>query len=184
MNHGKKEGKETAMKSAIAFIVVFAACAGQASRIESGSSSADGAFAKYRTFGFRPVSQPDEPFEVSARSFEAERRMRPLVEAELLRRGYAESSGQVRPDFLVSFGLGYAQVPTTSQPGGSLATVVVEKGRIAVDAFDASNGLQVWHGSGEAEVDPKKIDDSLLEAAVQQVLAPFPTRSAASPPAQ
>jgi hypothetical protein len=41
---------------------------------------------------------------------------------------------------------------------------------------------QVWHGTAEAEVGPKKIDDQLLQSAVRRVLAPFPTCAAVAAP--
>jgi hypothetical protein len=150
-------------------------------RIETAGSPPAVAFANYHTFGFRPAGQPAAPFEVSARSFEVERRIRPLIVAELLSKGYAEPAGQAKPDFVVVFGSGYSQAapPSIDQPGGAgpAAPTPPEKGRIAIDAFDASSDVQVWHGIAEAEVNPQKIDDQLLQTAIHKLLAPFPARS-------
>jgi hypothetical protein len=186
------KSKEKLMKALLLVVLVgaMAACAADSSRarVQTAESSAGVAFANYHTFGFRPAEQPAAPFEVSARSFEVERRMRPLIVAELLGKGYAEQAGQTRPDFMVAFGLGYAQdaVPSVDQTGGAgpAAAAPIERGKIAIDAFDTSSAAQVWHGTAEAEVNPKTIDDQLLRAAVHQLLAPFPSRAIAVTSAQ
>jgi hypothetical protein len=107
--------------------------------------------------------------------------MRPLIVAELLRKGYAEPAGDAKPDFLVAFASGYLQEATASaspaQSGGSLAAgPPITKGSIFVDAFDTSSDAQVWHGTAEAEVNADQINDQLLQTAVQRLLAPFPAR--------
>jgi hypothetical protein len=175
------------MRAILLFVLVgtMAACGAAPApegRVHT-ESSVGSALANYRTFGLRPAGQPAAPFEVSARSFEVERRIRPLIVAGLVQKGYMEQSGdQTKPDFVIVFGSGYAQgaVPSVDQQGGAgLATTPpIEKGRIAIDAFDTSSDTQVWHGTAEAEVDPSKIDDRLLQTAVQQVLASFPARNA------
>ena len=167
----------------LAFLAATNACGAASSdaRVRTTESSAGAAFAKYHTFGFRPGEQPVAPFEVSARAFEVERRMRPLIVSELLRKGYAEQAGQDKPDFVVVFGLGYAKeaVPPVDQPGGAgpAAATPIERGRLAIDAFDTATDTQVWHGIAEAEINPEKIDDQLVQTAVRQILAPFPGRT-------
>jgi Pyruvate/2-oxoacid:ferredoxin oxidoreductase gamma subunit len=150
--------------------------------IQTAHSSAGAAFASYRTFGFRLSGQPSAPYDVTARSFDVERRMRPLIVAELVRRGYQETTGEGKPDFIVAFGSGYAQEPAgTVSPaelgGSAAATPPVEKGKLVVDAFDTSTDAQVWHGTAEAEVNPDKIDDKLLQGAIQRLLTTFPPRN-------
>jgi hypothetical protein len=175
------------MREILLFVLVGTVAACGAARAPEGrvhtESSEASALANYRTFGFRPAGQPAAPFEVSARSFEVERRIRPLIVAGLVQKGYMEQAGdQAKPDFVIVFGSGYAQgpAPSVDQQGGAglAATPSIEKGRIAIDAFDSSSDTQVWHGTAEAVVDPQKIDDRLLQTAVQQVLASFPARSA------
>jgi uncharacterized protein DUF4136 len=154
----------------------MAACAATSSptvRVRTESSAA-ASFAAYRTFGFRLAGSPPAPFEVSARSFEVERRMRALVVAELVRKGYAEQLGAANPDFVVTLASGYTEEPFFMGEAPLFDTA--EKGAIVIDAFDASSTAQVWHGVGEAEVDPRKINDQLLEVGVQRVLASFPAR--------
>jgi uncharacterized protein DUF4136 len=147
-------------------------------------SSAGTTFATYHTFGFRPARRPAQPFEVSARDFEVERRMRPLIVAELSRKGYAEQVGESKPDFVVAFASGYASVaPAGEYPNygaASAPSTEVEKNEIVVDAFDTSTDAQVWHGTAESKVNPEKIDDPLLQASVERLLAPFPARSSGS----
>jgi hypothetical protein len=167
----------------------LAACgtAGSSTTHIQTAQSGAGAFASYRTFGFRLSGQPSAPYEVTARSFEVERRMRPLIVAELVRRGYEELTGESKPDFVVAFASGYAKEPagtvSPAELGGTAgATPPVEKGKLVVDAFDTSSETQVWHGTAEAEVNPDKIDDTLLQAAVQRLLATFPPRNGIAMP--
>jgi hypothetical protein len=167
------------MKAIISLVGALAACGAAGRPVTYATESAgEVAFVSYQTFGFLPARQPAAPFEVSARSFEVERRIRPLIVAELLRKGYAEQTGEAKPDFVVVFGSAYAQVPPTD-PVVWVDPPPIQKGRIAIDAFDASSDAQVWHGTAEAEVDLEKVDNQLLQTAVQQVLAPFPARSPA-----
>jgi hypothetical protein len=137
-------------------------------------SSAVASFATYRTFGFRFAGAPPAPFQVSARSFEVERRMRSLVAAELVRKGYTEQPGAAHPDFVVTLASGYATEPVYV---GQEPAKTVEKDALVIDAFDDSSAAQVWHGVGETEIDPKEINDQLLQTGVRSVLASFPARS-------
>jgi hypothetical protein len=163
------------------FVGATMACGAPAARVETAESSPGTAFAKYHTFGFRPAGQPTPPFEVTARSFEVEARMRPLIVAELLRKGYTQQTGQGRPDLVLAFESGYSKDAMTNvgEVGGAGPASVprIVRGKITVDAFDMSSDAQVWHGTAEAEVDPKRIDDQLLQTAVQKLLAPFPARN-------
>jgi hypothetical protein len=137
-------------------------------------SAAAASFEAYRTFGFGIAEAPPAPFQVSARSFQVERRMRALIAAELVRKGYAEQTGPAHPDLLVRFASGDVEDP----PYGDEPPMfeLPEKGVIVIDVFDASIGAQVWHSSGEVEVDSRRIDDQLLQISIQRVLASFPGR--------
>jgi hypothetical protein len=145
-------------------------------------------FSSYRTFTFRLAGQPSAPFKVSARAFEVERRMRPLIVAGLAQKGYTEAVGQTKPDFVIAFASGYSEEPTRAtspaQGGGpGLADgVPIDRGEIVIDAFDSSNDTQVWHGTAETEVDHNNINDALLQAAVQRTLASFPSRPGVTAP--
>jgi hypothetical protein len=138
-------------------------------------------FASYRTFGIGPAREPAPPFHLSARAFELEQRMRPLVVAELLRKGYAEETGGAKPDLLLKFAAGYDTTPPAppGEPGWNTGGMT---GEIVVDAFDGATEAQVWQGTAQSEVDPDKIDPQLLQYAVEHLLATFPGRSAATSP--
>lgn len=103
--------------------------------------------------------------------------MRPIISAELVRKGYAEQRGPGHPDFVVRFAYGYAEDPPFG--GEEPLFEMPEKSAIVIDAFDASSAAQVWHGTGQAEVDPDKNDDPLLETRIRRVLASFPAHAIA-----
>ncbi|MGD0678277.1 MAG: DUF4136 domain-containing protein [Polyangiaceae bacterium] len=172
----------------LGFVLLSAmsACAATTpSRVQVQTESVSGGpFQAYRTFGFRLAERPPAPFQVSSRSFEVESRLRSLVAAELVRKGYVEQPDSTKPDFVVRLASGYAsELYYTGDPGyDALAANPVEKGAIVIDAFDTSSAAQVWHGTAEAEVDPKRINSRLLETSVQGVLASFPARSSEDRP--
>jgi hypothetical protein len=178
----------------ILFVATLAACEGTTS--SSGPSQValapsqihavgaqSAAFAAYRTFGFRLAETPPPPYQVSARSFDVERRAHDLVAEELTRKGYTEST---TPDFFVRLSSGTAKEdkpqPTTTSGGNENETQSVTAGAIVIDAFDRSTSQQVWHGTARAEVDPQRVNDAGIQAAVQQMMASFPARNVA--PAQ
>jgi len=136
-------------------------------------------FAQYRTFAFGLAEGPPAPYAISERGFEVERRAQPLIAAELTSKGYAVSDDG-KGDFLVRFSVGYAKT-VVPQPGSTEAsagpTEYQNVGELAIDAFDGSSRTQVWHGSAEAQIDPKKINERLLQTAVRQLLVKFPSRS-------
>jgi hypothetical protein len=106
--------------------------------------------------------------------------MRSLVVAELTGKGYVEQTGPAHPDFVVTVASGY-----TAQDffmGEAPLFEAAEVGAIVIDAFDASSAAHVWHSTGETEVDPRKINDQLLQTGVHRVLASFPVRNPEGPP--
>jgi hypothetical protein len=137
-------------------------------------SSPVASFANYRTFGFGLAGAPPAPLRESARSFTVERGVRSLVAAELVRKGYVEQP--TNPDFVVTFASGY----TTEDffMGEPPLFGPAEIGAIVIDAFDASSAAHVWHGTGETEVSPGKVNDQLLQVGVHRVLGSFPVRGA------
>jgi hypothetical protein len=143
-------------------------------------SAGSGSFAKYRTFGFRLAERPPAPYQVSARSFEVERRVHDLITADLVRKGYSEAAANA--DFVIRLSSGTAAAdktaPTTTSGGSENDPLSVTAGQIVVDAFDGSNSQQIWHGTARAEVDPQRINEAALEAAVQKMLATLPTCAA------
>jgi hypothetical protein len=179
LNRGRptKQRKELIVKSiGLLFLGAVAACASTPSPnvLVQTQSSPDTSFAGYRTFGFRHAEAPPAPFEVSARSFEVERRVRALVVAQLVSKGYMEQTAPANPDFFVTLSAGYADDP----PFGGEAPLFEtdEKGAFVIDVFDASSAAHVWHGTAEAEVDPRQINDQLLQVGVRRALSSFPAR--------
>jgi|CZKU01.1.fsa_nt_gi hypothetical protein len=85
------------------FVALMTACSSNGpsnSQVQTAHAS-PAVFTNFRSFAFRPAGSPGAPFDVSARSFEVERRMRPLVEAELEGKGYTEAATfpkRVAPD--------------------------------------------------------------------------------------
>jgi hypothetical protein len=172
------------MMKAIGIVLVSTMAACQATMAPGASqvhatSAEVASFAPFRTFGFRLPEDPPSPYKVSARSFEVERRVQELVAGELVRKGYAQTDSSA--DFLVRISSGTAREdkphPTTTSGGNENEVHLITVGEISVDAFDRSTTQQVWHGTTRAEIDPQRINEPALQAAVQQMLAPFPARS-------
>jgi hypothetical protein len=67
--------------------------------------------------------------------------------------------------------------PTTTSGGSENEPQSIVGGEVVVDAFNRSTSQQVWHGIARAEIDPQRINEPVLQAAMQQMLAPFPPRS-------
>jgi hypothetical protein len=168
------------MKSiAVLFMFASAACQPSASRpvpIVQTVGATSAPVERYRTFAFGPAEQPHAPYRLSARSFEVERRAQALVVTELTKKGYALSDGNA--DFLLQISAGNTEQEVGS--GGEMmggSTERVHIGELAVDAFDGSSHTQIWHGTADARINPQKIDDGVLQSAVEQLLARFPVRS-------
>jgi hypothetical protein len=165
---------------AVVLVTMMAACAPAAPSgpVQVLSASAGTArFAPFRTFGFRLAEAPPPPYQVSARSFEVERLAHDMVAAELVRKGYTD--GGANADLLLRISSGaatrYASVVLAESDGERPQSITT--GEVVVDAFDRSTAQQVWHGTARAEIDPQRIDEPGLRAAVHELLAPFPERS-------
>jgi hypothetical protein len=168
----------------IVFAAALAACQATTSsspptQIQAVSAES-ASFSSYRTFGFRLAEAPPSPYQMSPRSFDVERRVHDLVAAELARKGYAQAD--TNPDFLLRLSAGTDKESTAAFPADQNRPHAITTGEIVIDAFDRSTSQQVWHGTAQAEVDPQRVSEPGLEAAVQQLLARFPARSDASPP--
>ncbi len=64
--------------------------------------------------------------------------------------------------------------PTTTSGGNENQPQSITAGEVVVDAFDRSTGQQVWHGTARAEIDPQRVNEPLLQAAMKQMMTPFP----------
>src|ERR1700685_2140592 len=98
------------MKSiAIILAATMAACQATTASVPGPShaqttSAEAAAFDPFRTFGCRLAEQPPSPYELSARSFEVERRVHDMVVAELVRKGYTETGADA--DLLIRISSG------------------------------------------------------------------------------
>jgi hypothetical protein len=138
-------------------------------------ASPHASLASYHTFSFGLADQPKPGYEVTPRSLEVQRRLRPVVLAALEARGYTED--EAKADFIVKLAAGTGDLP--SQQAERAVPTGLARGFIGIDIYDAPTGSQVWQGSAFAEIDPEKIDDSLLKMGVTHMLADFPARDTA-----
>jgi hypothetical protein len=137
-------------------------------------------FSKYQTFTFGPANPPATGYDTTARSLEVQRRVTPLVQAQLQKRGYAERADHA--DLVIKLSTGTGSEPGEKTQHGSPAAPTAT-GFIGIDAYDSQTGAGVWHGLAFAEIDPEQINDALLARGVQHMLADFPARPDAAPDA-
>lgn len=137
-------------------------------------------FGAYQTFSFGLAEQPKPGYEVTPRSLEVARRLQSLVVHALRARGYSDKLDGA--DFVVKLTAGSRSSPTPSNGGADVFGETnapkqsVALGYIGINIYDAKTGVQVWQGTAFAEVDPKDIDDALLERGVTHMLQSFPAR--------
>jgi hypothetical protein len=161
----------------IALVGALTACTAAAVHpkgVATSVASPRASFAQYQTFSFGLADPPKPGYEVTQRSLEVERRLRPLVQDVLKRRGYAE--GDANGDFIVKLATGTGTAPIRGEERSGSTDLA--RGYIGIDIYDRLSGAQVWQGSAFAEIDPQKIDDSLMRLGVTHMLADFPTRAA------
>jgi hypothetical protein len=137
-------------------------------------SSPSVSLAAYHAFSFGLADQPKSGYEVTPRSLEVQRRLRPLVLAALQARGYIEN--ETNADFIVKLATGTGPGPGPGSDLERAVNVSTARGFIGINIYDAPTGTEVWQGSAFAEIDPEKIDDSLLKMGVSHMLADFPAR--------
>jgi hypothetical protein len=139
-------------------------------------ASPHASFAQYHTFSFGLADPPKAGYEVTPRSLEVERRLRPLVLEALKARGYV--ANDTNGDFIVKLATGTGELQSPS-PERAVQTGLA-RGYLGIDIYDGPTGAEVWQGSAFAEIDPEKIDDSLLKLGVTHMLADFPPRDASA----
>ena len=163
---------------AIGFLGVVTSCSAATvptKGVATSIASPHASFASYHTFSFGLADQPKPGYEVTPRSLEVQRRLRPLVQDALQGRGYTEDTP--KGDFIVKLATGTGEEPSRGAEH-AIATGLAQ-GYIGIDIYDGSTGGEVWQGSAFAEIDPEKVDDSLLKMGVSHMLANFPARDAA-----
>ena len=145
----------------------------------SGFGSPQADLTKYQTFSFAAANPPVAGFETTARSLEVERRLAPLVQASLEKRGYAATPDHA--DLLIKISAGSGTLAGEKVQRGN-ATPDKPGGFIGIDAYDRATGVAVWHGVGVAQINPERIDDQLLEQGVERIFAAFPSRTEQTTP--
>jgi hypothetical protein len=108
-----------------------------------------------------------------------ERRVRDLVAAELLRKGYAETGPDADLQVRISSGTARENKPDPISTSGGTENEphLITAGEVAIDAFDRATAQQVWHGTARAEIDPQQINEPALQTVVRRMLTPFPRRT-------
>jgi hypothetical protein len=135
-------------------------------------------FDRYRTFSFGAAESPPRGYTTSPWSPEVRDRVQPLIVAGLTQRGYASASG--KGDLVIMFGSGRRTVAVHESSGMAGDWLpddengnFVERS-LVIDAFDATSGVRVWHGSSHAEIDPARVNQGMLRRSVTALVATFP----------
>jgi hypothetical protein len=162
---------------------VLAACNATSSKPPRISASGFGSprvdLARYQTFTFGPANPPEAGYQTTERSLEVQRRLTPLVETALEKRGYAPSSDKA--DLVIKISSG-SEMPAREKGERDNSAPGTPRGFIGIDAYDRATGASIWHGTALAEIDPARIDEHLLAGGVERILADFPRRSSGQGP--
>jgi Domain of unknown function (DUF4136) len=135
-------------------------------------------FGKYHTFSFAAPEGAPEGYQLSPRSAEVQRRLRPLLVAALQEKGYTLAAG--KGDFVVAYGSGRRD-RVIRHPERSYDWLDEDEeddfieGSIVLDVFDGANDGQVWHGASRAGINPDRIDEAQLGRTVRMLLANYPS---------
>ncbi len=54
-------------------------------------------------------------------------------------------------------------------------------GTLVIDIYDVATKKAVWHGVATQEINPAKVEQATIDAAVDAVIAQFPAGAAAPP---
>ena len=135
--------------------------------------------ANYHTFSFGPSDPPKVGYEVTPRSLEVQRRLRLVVLGALQRRGYQANDAQ--GDLHREARHWHGARRTTGRERCRKGDRHGPRARLHRNrTYEGSTGSEVWQGAAFAEIDPAKIDDSLLEMGVAHMLQDFPARDPGS----
>ncbi|MCH8616508.1 DUF4136 domain-containing protein [Sphingomonas sp. SM33] len=148
-------------------------------------------FAKYRTYSWIYTAPPEG---MNPLTYE---RVHASIDRSLAARGYTQANPG---DFAVAFTLGRRdKVQVTDfgpygpyYPGwgwgyrwGGWAPAYrdvdvrnVTEGSLAIDFYDTTTKRPIWHGVATQEVTPGKVDQALIDTAVDATLAKFPPTTA------
>jgi Domain of unknown function (DUF4136) len=164
----------------LALVGVLSACTSTTPQTKTAATSVvapHAALATYHTFSFGLSDAPKVGYEVTPRSLEVQRRLRPVVSTALQQRGYTANDAQ--GDLVVKLATGTGPETMQSAEKGAERAIPtgLARGYIGINIYDAATGVEVWQGSAFAEIDPSKIDDALLRMGVEHMLQDFPGRA-------
>jgi hypothetical protein len=129
--------------------------------------------ALHHTFTFGLTESAPQGFSASARTLEVERRMRGLIAATLVQKGYTEDPD--KGEILVRFGASSShQNPDSNENGDQRG---FDLGRLGIDVYDAATKVELWRAVAVVQIDPKQINDRIVGGAVESALATFPVRA-------
>ncbi len=163
----------------IVLIVALSACSTttpQTRTVATVVAAPHAALPHYHSFSFGLSDAPKVGYEVTPRSLEVQRRLRSIVLTALEQRGYVANDAQ--GDLVVKLATGTG--PEIFQHVDKGAERAIPSGLasayIGINIYDGSSGAEVWQGSAFAEIDPSKIDDTLLQTGVAHMLQDFPSK--------
>jgi hypothetical protein len=163
--------------TAMALFCAAIACNSTTSKPPLATASGVGApqadFSKYQTFSFATANPPAPGYETTERSLEVQRKLAPLVQASLQKRGYAPAGANA--DLLIKISSGSGTLEGDKVQRGNPAAES-SSGFIGIDAYDRQTGASIWHGFAFAEIDPERVDEGLLARGVEYMLAEFPAK--------
>jgi hypothetical protein len=145
-------------------------------------------FDHYRTFSFGFPEGPPRGYVISPWSAEVRSRVQPLITAALEQKGYASASE--KGDLVIQFGSGRRVVHVNeAEPREGDQSLFgmphfeydVLDGSLVIDAFDATNGVMVWHGTSRAEIHPDRVNEALLQTSITELLKSFPSAEVRAP---
>ena len=82
--------------------------------------------------------------------------------------------GGFYPGYGVGYRFGWAR------PYSSVDVRNVTDGTLAIDIYDVTTRRPVWHGVATQQIDPNRVEQADIDAAIDQVLARFPPQPAAA----
>jgi len=141
-------------------------------------------FAQFTTFSFASNEGPPGGYHLSKRSLVVVEQMKPLVAAELEKKGYVRAHEGEVGDIIIAVGAGrreseehvHVNWHITELTGEEFEDRDFVEGGIVIDAYDKSGG-QIWHGAARTAIDPQKPDVNLVRDAVADVLKRFPSHN-------
>jgi hypothetical protein len=132
-------------------------------------------FSSFKTYGWAQAQQPSGGNPIIAQQIIAD------IDAALASKGYTKTTGDADLGLVLTMG---AQDKTDVQSWGrfGLQTSVWQytEGQLSLDAYDLKTKQAVWHGQASQTIDPKKPNQSKIDAAVTKLMAQFPGTAAAS----